>query len=510
MLAALMVLGLILRLVGAYGTFLNPDEALHSLLSAQPSLRLAYQASLTTAHPPLLIVLLYYWRSLGDSEFLLRLPSVLAGIGFCWVAYLWFKRVVSSGTALTALLLLLFSPSLILLSTEVRQYALLLFFAATCLYFLERAFERDSPLSLMLSSVALLLALLTHYSALIFALCTGIYAGLRFLRKPLRFRLLGTWIAGQMAALGLIAFLFKTHISVIKASGMPEVIGDTYLRNSLFQPGRDHWPIFAANTTIRFFHFLFSQSIVGVLGLLFFLAGVWLLLVRGRGLRADQGSNSPRILGFLLFAPLVLSCSLALIGVYPFGGTRHNSILALFALPGVALGLSRLPVAGKWVQTGVAAVLVVCNVFPAPTGAYIQPANQRASLMGDALQFLRHSIPPNSVIVTDNGGGLLLTNYWCDHARYDPSAATSVMLQCADHQIALPAPMSQERLAASEQPPKASDYGLPPGSEVWVFEAGWITSGRKHDASQEIRRLNCASPRQFGQNILVCKTVLGG
>ncbi|MGC2730755.1 MAG: hypothetical protein WA254_16300 [Candidatus Sulfotelmatobacter sp.] len=62
------LLGLLARLWAAHGTFLNPDEALHFRLANQTSLALAYKASLTAAHPPLLIVLLYYWRALGTSE----------------------------------------------------------------------------------------------------------------------------------------------------------------------------------------------------------------------------------------------------------------------------------------------------------------------------------------------------------------------------------------------------------------------------------------------------------
>ncbi len=510
MLPSLMVMGLIPRLALAYATFLNPDEALHYLLSAQPSLRLAYEASLATAHPPLLILMLYYWRALGHSEFVLRLPSVIAGIGFCWMTFLWLKRVVPRDTALVALILLLFSPSLILLSAEIRQYPLLLFFAATCLYFLERAFEKDSPAMLLLSFVALLLALLTHYSSLILALCAGIYAGLRFLRKPFHLRLLGTWITGQLIASGLVAFLFKSHISVLRASGMPEVIGDTYLRTSLFQPERDHWLTFIVRVSIRYFHYLFAQGTVGVLGLFFFLVGIWQLLVKRQGLLPNLGSNSPRTFGVFLLSPLVLNCGLALIGVYPFGGTRHNSILAGFALSGAALGLSRLRIAGRWLKPGIVAVLAICNLFPAPTGAYIQPANQRTVLMRDALHFVRHSIPQNSVIVTDNGGGLLLTYYLCDQPAYPATLTMFVKLHCGGHQIVIPEPNAQGHLVASLQPPAAALYGLPPGTEVWVFEAGWITAGRQHDAGQEIRRVKCASPRQFGQNIFVCKTVLGG
>ncbi|MGA7168017.1 MAG: hypothetical protein WBX08_02625, partial [Candidatus Sulfotelmatobacter sp.] len=53
-------LGFLARLWAASGTFLNPDEALHFRLANQPSLYLAYKASLTASHPPLLTLLLYY------------------------------------------------------------------------------------------------------------------------------------------------------------------------------------------------------------------------------------------------------------------------------------------------------------------------------------------------------------------------------------------------------------------------------------------------------------------
>src|SRR5581483_6510414 len=85
--------GFLLRLRLAWLTFLNPDEALHYFLSRQPSLKLAYEASLTTAHPPMMILLLHYWSLVGRSEFFLRLPFVAAGIVFCWVVFLWVREV---------------------------------------------------------------------------------------------------------------------------------------------------------------------------------------------------------------------------------------------------------------------------------------------------------------------------------------------------------------------------------------------------------------------------------
>src|SRR6202789_1426741 len=85
-------LGFLARLWAAHGIFLNPDEALHFRLANQPSLLLAYKASLTASHPPLLTVVLYYWRALGTSELWLRMPSVVASVVFCWMFYKWLAR----------------------------------------------------------------------------------------------------------------------------------------------------------------------------------------------------------------------------------------------------------------------------------------------------------------------------------------------------------------------------------------------------------------------------------
>jgi len=77
--ALVLAAGFVARLLPAWRYFLNPDEALHYVLADQSSLTLAWKAALTNAHPPLLIVVLYYVRLWGHSELLLRIPSVLAG-----------------------------------------------------------------------------------------------------------------------------------------------------------------------------------------------------------------------------------------------------------------------------------------------------------------------------------------------------------------------------------------------------------------------------------------------
>ncbi len=126
---ALLAAGLIVRLWHAWGTYLNPDEALHFYSANQISWWLTYKSSLTLYHPPLLVLLLHAWRSLGTSELILRLPSILAGTAFCWFLYRWLGMLFGESVAWIGFVFALFLPSSIDLSAEIRQYALLLAFA---------------------------------------------------------------------------------------------------------------------------------------------------------------------------------------------------------------------------------------------------------------------------------------------------------------------------------------------------------------------------------------------
>jgi 4-amino-4-deoxy-L-arabinose transferase-like glycosyltransferase len=507
---ALVLAGFLLRFGLAWLTFLNPDEILHYLLADQPSLRQAYQASLTTAHPPLFILFLYYWRMLGNAEWILRLPSVLAGTAFCWIIFLWLNKVANRSAALTALALLLFCPSLIYLSTEVRQYALLLLFSALALYFLERALAENSGRMMVLSFVVLCLALLTHYSALILALSLGIYAVIRLYRNMAegsRPGILITWIVGQVIALGLCAFLYVTHISQLKSSGQPLEI-ETWLASSIYHRGHDHLVVFVFRNSIRLFHFLFSQGAVGVLGFLCFLIGVIGLGIGKYRSPTLPGKPSSRQLGLLLVLPFVINCGLAITGLYPYGGTRHNALLASFAMSGIAIACSRWTDAARWGKSlllTLALVLAVCNLFPNPAGAYIRPSNQRKQLMEESVEFMGKQIPPGSILFTDNGGGLSLSYYFC-HQRviqYELPFHPFLQSNCRGLHVITPAPNFKtlpDRLWLSEIDPYVR---ATPAAPIWFFQAGWIAG--KEDVQRTLLQTGCRDPRRFGQNILLCQ-----
>jgi uncharacterized membrane protein len=502
----LLALGFALRFWNAAYRFFNADEILHYFLSVQPSLLATYRASLTTAHPPLLIVVLHYWGALGHSELFLRLPSVLAGTGFCWLMYRWLKLVTDETTSLIGLVLFLFSPALIIVSAEVRQYGLLLLFSGLSLYFLEYAIQRNSARCMLLSALSLYFALLSHYSSLIVALAIGMYALVRLASTRARAGLVSAWVAGQLGALALVGFLFTHHVPMLRARGAPEAIADTYLRRSVFQPGQDHVMLFVARSNIRLFHYLFSQAAVGVVALLLFVIAI-VFLFRGK----RSANNDLRPLDWqlaLLFAlPLVVNCALATLRVYPYGGTRHNSYLSMFAFPAIAVALSRWK--PQWTAqklTVVALILLVCNVFPTPLGEYIPIKDQGRTRMAKAMNSL-NAVPAGSVIFTDHEGGLMLSYYLCHDKVVQLAQPLSRLLTegCGRFSVVS---VGEWIFKDDTFEPDLRDarhlYGWKSGTPLWFFQAGWFID-KEALLRDELRQAGCTAPREFGKNIFLCR-----
>ena len=500
--------GFVARLLPAWRFFLNPDEALHNLLASQSSVSMAYKAALTNAHPPLLILVLYYWRWLGQSELILRLPSVLAGTACCWIVYQWLKLVTDRSTAFIGLLLFTFAPSLIGLSAEIRQYALLSFFMASSLYFSERALRQGSLTHMVAFSLSLYAALLTHYSALFFALAIGVYMLVRLYPYGKRLGLFAVWCAGQIGALAISAYFLLTHVVRLRQSGMMEGY-ETYLRKSIFHAGERNAASFAALQTLRVFTNLFSHGVMGTLALLAFLTGMVLLLL-GRLPRNNDGPP-PRQLALLLGLPFLANYVAALFRLYPYGGTRHAAFLALFAVSGASIGLAAWLPARPWTRSlAILLALVVCNFFPAPP-PLIRARNQSGTRMRGAVQALRDSVPPGSFIVADYESGLLLGYYVCGHGvvQVFPPLQPFSKTECGPYTVVTTNPQ-RWKFYAGDLPGQlasiAGTYSLVRGSKVWLFYAGWIVDSAPALQGSHV----CSSPRSLGENILLCELTIGG
>jgi 4-amino-4-deoxy-L-arabinose transferase-like glycosyltransferase len=505
-LIALLIAGAVLRIVPAERTFLNPDEALHYFVSAQTTFSGVYRASLTTAHPPLMFFILHPWIKAASSEFLLRLPFVLSGMLFCWILFSWVVMVAGRGAALSALGFCLLSPSLISLSAEVRQYSLLLLFCAASLYCLEKALEEESARWTLFSFLSLYLALLTHYSALIFATALGIYGLLRLLHSRITAQLWTLWICGQAGALGLLLLLFKTQISALRQSGIPAEIASTWLRAYVYKPGKDHLLTFAVTHTVRLFRYFVSHGTIGVLFLLTFLIGI-LMLFAGRA----PALRPQKTLAIFLCLPFLLTLLASLLGAYPYGGIRHDSLLVIMAATGVAIGIDALSQKAPLVRRNgiflMITLLLIANLFPSPTGPYIRPRDQKKGLMLDAISFLQQQ--RDSVILTDYPSGLVMGFYLCGGIStlpFGPTAHGFVSSRCGNRDlitsVGSQAGFQKEDIAgvvgeAWKSVPAAT-------ASIWLFQTGWIDS-QDENWSDAQKRTGCETPIHFGRNVRLCR-----
>ena len=501
---SVLALALLLRMLKAATTFLNPDEAYHYFVANQPSVWLAYQAGLTSAHPPFMFVLLYLWRALGSSELALRVPFVISSTLSCWVAFQWIGRICSRQTALLALLLLAFFPPLVMLGSEIRQYSFLLLFMACALYFFERAIQEGSIAMTALFSLALCAALLTHYSSLLLVLALGLYAPVRYLyvRQPLRVVL--TWALCQIAILGLSSFFYFTQIRKLETHGAASGMAGGYLHEDLFHAGREAELVFISRQTFAFFHYLAGQPIIGALLLLCFAAGTASLFRRKV---FPAGNLEKSHIAWLLLISFAVTWSAAVLGKYPFGGTRHSIFLAPFAVLGACIaGTGYNWRRAPWSPILVAVLAIaVCYLLPAPRDSHFAPGNQDRRLMREAVKFLRDSAPQGSVVLVDMQSRLPFLYYFCPETTvaFTQRTATPLKSGCGGYAAFTSAPDEWMLSARDEGLRQITGYSN--SAPVSVFLTGWNV-----DKVGEVRlRLQALSSHcgSFGQNILVCSSV---
>jgi hypothetical protein len=511
------LLAFLARLWTASGIFLNPDEALHFRLGNQLSLALAYKASLTAAHPPLFILLLYFWRALGTSELWLRLPSVLAGTVFCWMFYKWLTKAAGSLAAIIGLLFVAFLPPIVVLAAEVRQYALLLAFLASALYFLDEAFAKNSRSRMAVFSLCLYLAMLFHYSAFLFAAALGIYALLRIFTERPPTSLVATWAVGQLGGLALAVFLYKTHLSKLGVSDSTSALKDWmsyfYLQRSYFDPAHDNPVKFLVGHSFGVFQYFFGQLAVGIVVGLLFVVGVTLLLC-GKAFAGGDRISSRR-LGLFLLLPFAIAGGATLAHVYPYGGTRHVAFLIVPAVAGVSVAIARLA-AGKWDRglTIAALVIVTCIAFGKPRQPRMERADQSRTHMTDAINFVRENIKPSDLIFTDYQSDLILGHYLCQQRpiSLNLTPADFEQFSCDGHQIVSSDFRAAWMFWANNFPTEwqrfVQSYDLKPGATVWIVQAGWGVD-LPADLQKHFTEFHGLRFESFGNNIKIFRMTVG-
>lgn len=512
-----MAVGFVWRVWLAHATFFNADEAWHYSVANQNSFFEAYKASHTLAHPPLLVLILYFWRQMGTSNLVLRLPSVIAGTLFCWVFYKWLTRILGRTVGWVGLIFVTFLPPLIALSADLRQYTLLLLFSVSGAYFLERALAESSPRLILLSSGCLYLAMLSHYSAFLFAAALGAYCFLRFLTQRVPARVVAAWGAGQAGGLGLAWFLYSTHLAGLQAAypqGQPlHRFGDFYIREWYFHPGEDHLLPFLYHGTFGVFRFAFGNLHMGDFATVMFAAGVILLLSGEKKL--VEAMPPTRLIGILLLLPFVVNWGVVWAGLYPYGRTRHCLFLAVSGIAGVSVLLAKI-VGQRTIFAVVLAIGIVtlCHTFGTLQGRDMLPlADQRHEHMELAVEFLEAEVTPQELIFADKVTSMQLGHYLCRQKPFsiDRPVAGYESFQCNGFRVVSTelsdGPMIPDTFAGGWQA-MARSYGLKPGDEVWVVQAGWA-SGLGEILRSRFEEFAGLEPHAFGRYIDVFRLTVG-
>lgn len=194
------------RLFGLGAKSLWHDEA-WSLTYAQTSI--PYQLQHPTMAPPLYHLLLHFWLLLGQSDAWLRLPSALAGVAAVWVAFLIGQRLAGRLMGLALSFLNALSPMLVWHAQEARYYSFLYLFSALSLHYYLRVKEETGRWVWLGYLGASLLAIYTHYYALMLILVENLDFLIGLRERSIR-RQWGRWMLAQVVlALGFLPWILN-------------------------------------------------------------------------------------------------------------------------------------------------------------------------------------------------------------------------------------------------------------------------------------------------------------
>lgn len=462
---ALVVLGTVVRTVDAASCYLNPDESAHFDLANTSDWTGAWQSSLTIAHPPLLILLLHGLLRMGRSEFLLRLPSLAAGVATLWLIFVWLRPSLGPLPALLALWLMAVSPAAIAASTEVRQYGILVFFICGSLVAADRAFDKESTFWATLHGLLMLGAIFTHYAAVVAAAAAGLYVLVRLMLTKLPIRVRFAFVAGQIVWLASLAALYSFHLRPFVALATGRQPG--YVTAYYYIKGSSSLIGYMAHALRMTFAYPLGSSRFSLLMMLVFAVGV-AVLITGRSLLQKTQA--------LLFAvPILFAMAATLARVLPMDGTRHEAYLLPFLAAGMAAATTRLQ------PRTAAAVLLGAVVLTPAFLLHHLPDNDPHKFprrdMQEAMATLRRMAPPGSPLFVDYETREVLGYYL---GRNQPDTRISHAGEEAllgGYRVAVPENFQwafDAQNVRSDLQQWASSQHLATGTPVWIVSSSWF------------------------------------
>ena len=337
------------------------------------------------ANMSLYYLLLRGWARLGDSEFFLRLPSVICGTAAVVIFTIFVARLLGQKVAFITGLLLSVSVLHIRYTRELRSYGVLILLLALSWLVYERAVKKGDSRSLLLWALVSAAAIYAHFFAsLIIAaqlLCL-LFAGLSRERLV---RFIGAAVLISIIALPLLFFVVYT-----KANPLSWVA-----------------PLNASGLYWFFAEFANGGVAQVTFALLLFTASTWLLL---RSRKEERWALSIAVLGTAL--PIVL---VALISLrQPAFLSRYLIVALPNFLLAIAIPIARLP------RTTSAIVLVGIVVlgFPMLRDFYSEPAWND---FRDATTYVSQHAKPGDVMLVWEPLARPAVDYYARRSREFPA-----------------------------------------------------------------------------------------
>ena len=397
--------GLPLRWNLASRMYLDFDEAMYFQAANEPTLAATWEASRLYTHPPLAFWMYHEWLRVGDSEWLLRLPSIVLGAVATWIAYLWLSRVTDRRAALLGVFLLTFSLPVLHVSAQMRSYTLLFVFLFGALWYDERFRETARLRFLSGQLLCLVLALLTHYATAWVIGVLGVVGFLRAWRGDLSARAARAWMVSQVLLAGACVTFYLLHVRGFVGGTTQQELWAFWMHGNRF--GESLWGrfVFALFSSGRFFGSLFGFAWFPMA--IAALAGGWLLWpVRGAvGLKSFE-----RVI--LVALPFIAAVILQTLKIYPFGATRHSLWLLPFVM--LAICAAAQPLLRRPSMAWRGGIMLACLgwAWLYPVGFVSTYATKLTpELMRDTVTQWRSTISRDDLILTDEGTRNVLAYY---------------------------------------------------------------------------------------------------
>jgi len=174
------------------------DEA-YSVWAAKHSASWLITISTQRIFPPLYYLLLHFWMSLGQSDSVVRLLSVVFALGSILGIYVLAKQLFDTRVGLLSALLLTVSPLHLFYSQEARMYMVLLTLGLASANFLLLCLREGRRWHWLAYVLSTALAMNTHYFTLFLAVFENVYVLYVFWRQREQRAIWKRWLLSQVA-----------------------------------------------------------------------------------------------------------------------------------------------------------------------------------------------------------------------------------------------------------------------------------------------------------------------